>query len=359
MIQVKHSLIAATLAAVCSSAGIANAADIKLSGFFNAVGNKHDAKDLRYAKSANDIWGFKSTALGIGLASHVDDNITLAAQLFADDEGVTLDWAFGTYKFNDSSAIKFGKIKYAGNLYSETVEVGFVYPWVRPPESVYSESSGLFLEAYEGASYKFTGGDDTEFAVEVYYGATDEESDENLINNRDQMLGLVISAENEIGKVQLSYNNAMQTSIDLSSGTPTPTPTPTPFDGKAVELLALGAEANFDNLQLIAEFAQDSHEDLPTQDRTGWFVTTAYTFGNWKPHLTFQDFSIDDKSVEQSSITAGLNRRVGNSAVLKFEIQQINDIIGNGLFEDTTFDATALQNGSDVLLYSIAFNLVF
>jgi len=182
-----------------------------------SIGSTHDAKDLRYIEAVDDKWGFQSTSLGI--ASRIDDNITLAAQLFADDEGVTLD----------SSAIKFGKIKYAGNLYAETIEVGFIYPWVRAPESVYSKSSGLFIEAYEGASYKFTSGDDT-------------------------------------------------------------------------------------------EFAQDEHEDLSSQDRTGWFVTAAYTFGNWKPHLTFQDFSVDNKSLEQSSITLGLNRKMGNSAVLKLEV---------------------------------------
>ncbi len=355
MKKANHLLITASLVSGLLSSTTVNASDIRLSGFFNAVGSTHDAKDLQYLEAVDDVWGFKSTNLGIGIASRIDDNITLAGQLFADDEGVMLDWAFATYAFDDSSAIKFGKIKYAGNLYSETIEVGFIYPWVRAPEAVYSDSAGLFIEAYEGAAYKFTGGDDTEFAVEVYYGATDEESDEDLINNRDQMIGLVVSAENEIGKVMLSYNSAKQTSIDLSGGTPTRTP----FDGKTVTLLALGAEANLNNLQLIAEFAQDEHEDLPTQDRTGWFVTAAYTFGNWKPHLTFQDFSVDDGSLEQSSITLGLNRKLGNSAVLKFEVQQIDDIIGNGFFEDSTFDATDLANGSDVLLLNIAFNLVF
>jgi len=355
MKKANHLLITASLVSGLLSSTTVNASDIRLSGFLNAIGSTHDAKDLKYNEAVDDIWGFKSTSLGIGIASRIDENISLAAQLFANDDGVKLDWAFATYAINDSSAIKFGKIKYAGNLYAETVEVGFIYPWVRAPESVYSESSGLFIEAYEGAAYKFTGGDDTEFAVEVYYGATDEESDDDLTNNRDQMYGLVVSAENEIGKVQLSYNSATQTSIDLSSGTPTPTP----FNGKDITLLALGAEANFSNLQLIAEFAQGEHEGFSSQDRTGWFATAAYTFGNWKPHLTFQDFSVDDKSLEQSSITLGLNRKMGNSAVLKFEVQQINDIIGNGFFETSTFDATDLANGSDVLLYNIAFNLVF
>jgi len=75
--------------------------------------------------------------------------------------------------------------------------------------------------------------------------------------------------------------------------------------------------------------------------------------------LLRQDFSIDDKSQEQSGITLGLNRQLGNSAVLKFEVQQISDIIGNGFFEDPIFDAADVEDGDDVTLYNVALNIVF
>jgi len=355
MKRLKYALLASSLTTCCLYIAPATAADIRLSGFFNAIGSKHDAKDMQYLEAVDDVWGFDSTGLGINLSSKIDDNISVAAQLFANEGEVVFDWGFATYQFDDSSAIKFGKLKYAGNLYSETADVGFIYPWVRAPEAIYSESSGIFFETYEGAAYKFTGGEDTEFAVEVYYGATDGDNSGNIISSRDQMYGLVATAENEMGKLLFSYNSSVHSSLNTSTGTPVPTP----VNGKTVTLYALGAETNLDNLQLIAEASQVEHEDLPTRDKLGWFVTAAYTIGKWKPHLTYQDFSIDDKSQEQSGITLGLNRQLGNSAVLKFEVQQISDIIGNGFFEDPIFDAADVEDGDDVTLYNVALNIVF
>jgi len=357
MKELKYSLIAATLAAGCLQITTASAVDIRLSGFLNAIGNVHDADQMRYLDAVDDTWGFTNTSFGLNAASKIDKNLSVAAQLFGSGNGdnVFIDWAFATYKLDDSSVIKFGKIKYAGNLYSETVDVGFIFPWVRAPESIYSEAGGLFFEAYEGAAYKFTGGDDIELGFEFYYGATDEEEEEGGIEGRDQMFGLVLSAENDIGKVMLSYNDSVITSIDTSGATPVEGGE----NGLHSTIISVGAEANLDNLQILAEVSQSELENEPDEDRQGWYVTLAYSIGEWKPHFTIQEYAVDDASVEQSSMTLGINKRLGTNAVLKLEAQKVDDIIGNGFFEDALLDTTDLADGSSVNMFNIALNIVF
>ncbi|MCU7842046.1 MAG: hypothetical protein KZQ94_22080 [Candidatus Thiodiazotropha sp. (ex Troendleina suluensis)] len=353
-----YSFVAAiAIAAGCLQATTAFALDLKFSGFFNAIANRHDADEMRYLETVDDTWGFNNTSYGLNVATKISDKLSVAAQLFGgghEGDSVGLDWAFATYDFNDESHIKFGKIKYPGNLYSETVDVGFVYPWIRPPESIYSENAKLFFEAYKGAAYKYMAGDDIEFGVEIYYGSTPEEEHEDELESHNDMMGLTVSAANDMGRLLFSYNDSVLSATDTSVSIPV-----AGEDGQHYSILAVGAEVEFDKLQIIAEIAQSQLEDASDEDAVGWYVTAAYSMGEWKPHFTIQKYAVDDASVEQSSMTLGVIKKVGSGALLKLEVQRIDDIKGNGFFEDHLFDTTNLPDGSSVNMFNIALSTVF
>ncbi len=355
MNKINISLLTASVAIGCLQMVPVNAADIRFSGFFNGIANKHDGDKLLYIESVKDSWDFNNTNLGLNILSKVDDNITVAAQLLGgghESDSVGLDWAFAIYAINDNSQIKVGKIKYAGNLYSETVDVGYTYPWIHAPESIYSNQAELFFEAYKGAAYKYTTGEDTEFTIEAYYGAIGDEEENSIIEGHKRMTGAVVSAENDTGLVKLSYNSSVLTSQDVS-GNLIPG-----VNGKTNTIIALGAEAGFGDAHFYAEIAQRELEDDSTQDGQGWYITATYDIGKYKPVFTIQEFTRDGNDV-QTGLSFGLNRQIGISAVLKFEYSIIDDITNNGFFEPLYNGAPNIVNGSSINAFNVAFSLVF
>ncbi len=355
MNKINISLLTACVAIGCLQMGSVNAADIRFSGFFNGIANKHDGDKVLYLEAVKDSWDFNNTNFGLNILSKIDDNITFAAQLFGgghEGDAVGLDWAFATYAIDDSSQIKLGKIKYAGNLYSETIDVGYTYPWIHAPESVYSNQAELFFEAYKGASYKYTAGEDTEFTIEAYYGAIDGEEENGIVEGHKRMIGTVISAENDMGQLKLSYNSSVLTSQD-TLGNLTPG-----VNGKTYTILALGGEAGFGDAHIFAEFAQSEIEDDPTSDGQGWYITATYDIGKYKPLFTIQEFTRDGNDV-QTGMSFGLNRQIGTSAVLKFEYTILDDITNNGFFEPLYNGAPNIVDGSSINVFNVAFSLVF
>ena len=47
------------------------------------------------------------------------------------------DWAFVSYRAADPLTIRGGKLKLTTFLVSDYIEVGYAYPWIRPPQEVY------------------------------------------------------------------------------------------------------------------------------------------------------------------------------------------------------------------------------
>ena len=119
--------------------------EIEWHGFLtSAVAITSGAGDgVEYSGGTSDDAGVKDSRMGLSLSTRVDENWTLAAQMKAlgtDDFNLIMDWAFASYQVPDTTTVlRFGKIKYPVGLVNEYVEVGYSYPWIRPPESFYSQ----------------------------------------------------------------------------------------------------------------------------------------------------------------------------------------------------------------------------
>lgn len=357
MKKYQYSLLALAIGAASLSTSQAQAAEINFSGFLNVVGERHDADGLRYLEVVEDDFRFERSDFGLNVAAQLSDKISVAAQMIGggrEGQSMILDWGFISYQTSDESKFKLGVIKNPGNLYSETVDVGFLYPWIHAPESIYSGQAELFFETYEGAGFVYEGGDDIEFYFEAYTGSTAAEDGDGIEEDHDQLFGLAFSATSEMGQIKLGYNTSIITSINTDLSLPV-----AGRDGKRYSIFSLGVESEFEAFQFIAELSSSSLEDASSQDRFGWYTTLAYSFDQWKPHVTYQDFSIDDGSVEQSSITFGLNRQMSSNMVIKFEVKRVSDIIGNGFFDDDRLGVAFVPNGGSATIFGIAANVVF
>jgi hypothetical protein len=107
-------------------------------------------------------------------AAPLSNGLSATAQILArgnDDFEPKFHWAFLKYQFNDTFALRAGRLQSPFYQYSDYQFVGEAYPWVLPPEAVY------FGEAshYDGLNFsaeKYIG--DWFFFLQAIYGSDDE-----------------------------------------------------------------------------------------------------------------------------------------------------------------------------------------
>ena len=122
---------------------------VSLSGFLTAGATYADKQLLTNSNTVSqdgtieNTPGFTSdSCLGVQISAKVNSDVSVTGQLLAkareDNSNVKADWAFVTYRVSDPVSVRAGKIKFPTFLISDYYEVGYAYPWIRPPQEVYS-----------------------------------------------------------------------------------------------------------------------------------------------------------------------------------------------------------------------------
>jgi hypothetical protein len=98
---------------------------------------------------------FEFNEIGINFNKNVTDRMRLGIQFFSRDLGdisnnkVTLDWAYGDYRWRDWLGIRAGKIKLPGGLYNEIRDMDMLCTHIIMPQGVYKD---LLRETFNAAS---------------------------------------------------------------------------------------------------------------------------------------------------------------------------------------------------------------
>ena len=356
------------------------ASDLNVNGFLSVGASMLDDNKASIA-GADTQGGFKQdTVLGLQIQKQVNDTTSATGQLVSrgsDNYSTEAAWAFVTYAANDDLDLRMGRLRIPFFQYSDFLEVGYAYNWVRPPVDVYrvpfSSIDGVDL------TQRFSSGS-IDGSVQIYYGRFQGNfntgTDVYAADYRN-FAGLALSASMGDFGTRLSYHQAeliMDTSdptTALGGASAAATAIATGLgDVNAAEDFNLsgqtstfiGAALTYDDgtYSAVAEWTALEHESSLFLDDQAWLIGVAARFGEFTPHLTYsaEKDSLDSGNEgkiqkalplqsEQSSITAGLRYDYDSSTALKFEIQN-ND-------EKTTAGA----KGDSATLYSVAVDVVF
>ena len=88
---------------------------------------------------------YEFNEFGINFGKELTDKLRLGIQFFSKDLGnygnneITLDWAYGDYRWKDWLGVRIGKIKTPHGLYNETRDVDMLRNSIFLPQSVYPE----------------------------------------------------------------------------------------------------------------------------------------------------------------------------------------------------------------------------
>jgi hypothetical protein len=145
--------LAMLLALAGAVATEARADELQWSGFLTAGASGSNRSEPYGRGISKRVAISKETTLGLNLAKSLTPTVSAAAQFLARDDdadaAVKADWAFLTYHPVEPFSFTVGKQKLPMWMVSSYVDVGTAYPWVHPPEEVYS----LFnLKSFTGAS---------------------------------------------------------------------------------------------------------------------------------------------------------------------------------------------------------------
>src|SRR5690606_33806211 len=342
MVLKKTGLAAAVLLA---GSQLAYANDLNINGFINVTGGVL-SNDKISLDGYNDNPSFdQGTLMGLQMSKKVNDSTSATVQLVSrgsEDYQTEASWAYITYALNNDTDIRAGRLRTPFFYYSDFLEVGYAFNWVRPPSSVY-RLDGLSSITGVDITHRFNAGA-FDGSVQVYTGRYNDDfalnGDTYEVELRNT-LGAVFSLNQGNFGAPVSYHQA-----DLSFDTDNPS-------GRALDLIYAAAPAavksefaaqqdksqfyqaslSWDNgsTALIAEWTGLKHDTALLNDDTAWLVSAAQRYGDATVHLTYTVTEDDLESgtvgvvqknaeSEENSIILGLRYDYDSSTALKFDI---------------------------------------
>ncbi|WP_370459647.1 porin [Paraglaciecola sp. L3A3] len=173
---------------------VASAADDKLqfSGFARLVLGHLDDKNAEYVGYDNSISLDQQSLLGLQADYHLSDSFSLTSQFVGyteDQRNSGLQWLYLTYHPNNALQVKLGRQRIPFFNYSDSLDVGFAYPWLTLPQQFYDTA---FFSTFDGilANYQFAI-NDWLINYEGYWGRFDDKIYLSTQEINTKVIGLV------------------------------------------------------------------------------------------------------------------------------------------------------------------------
>jgi len=358
------------------------AENIKLNGFVTASATFIDSEvSTQDGNITNRASFINDSKFGIQVSADVNPKIKITSQLLAsgkqDDFDMKADWAFITYHASDPMSIRFGKLKLTTFLISDYFEIGYAYPWIRPPGEVYSSNPISTINGFD-ILYKIDVGDGV-LLVQPYFGQSkgatalqpqetlqppeQQPGDINYVNfTADHMFGMNISIGNDSFSARAGYLETLVGAVAFG------------VENDVATHGSAGVTMDWKNIVGYAEYfertiGQGANAAFPNQK--GYYATLGYRMGIFLPHITHAKLEDNDNEpfdplngyglpLEQVSTTAGIRIELGKGAALKLEVQRVTPEEGSrGLLISNPNNPALDDPNQSVNIYGAAIDAVF
>jgi len=346
--------------------------NIQLNGFFTVGAAVSDENvDTQNGNISDDIGFDEDTRVGVQISADINKRMSVTAQLLgASDQGqsfdATFDWGYVSYSLSENIDIRGGKIKFPTFLISEYIEVGYAYPWIRPPAEVYSSNPITAITGTDLLMRMRIGNGD--LLLQPYFGtATNEEAlvpQEAIAQpplslpagtvryagfDAKNMAGINLAYTGRAGTLRTGYLQTQVSAPDFGI-----------TSNEDVTFWSVGGNLDWNNIIAYSEYFErkiDGAANAFFPSQKGWYATLGYRIGLFLPHITYATLENNNRNsdlgqaLEQKSVTAGLRYELGTGAALKFEAQRIDP-------KDRT-RGLLISPVNDITIYSIAVDVIF
>lgn len=363
------------LLGLCSAIAVSGAqAEIAFNGFANIVGGQATDSD-KTLYGYDDKFDFQNGSLfALQATSDLGDGLGVTAQIISrgnNEWNPEFEWAYVSYDATDELRFLVGRQRVPFYMYSDFLDVSYAYPWITPPEGVYSVPFDTFDGL--GAIYSTSLGEfDT--TLQFIYGGNSDEIDggETRFNN---LMGLSVTLNREWLTLRAGY---IQTNMNVDVGTgalaggweqsgfPEVAKNLLIEDDKG-DFVELGFQVDYENVIVVGEYTVLNLDNTPQADKAdSYYVMAGYRFDTVLIHATYgADTSdkanfishvpqvpqlaplinptqavIDSQITESDYYTLGVRWDFHDSAALKFEYTSYSDVLNNN--NDTGLIRTAI-----------------
>ena len=321
--------------------------------YIGGLGDRGISEDLSFEKD---------TRFGLQISSDVSDDMSVVAQVLGRGEegnfNAIIEWAYIDYEFNEAASVHVGKIKQPVYLVNDYVEVGYAYPWIRPPQEVYLLNNPLNTVNGLELLLQFSVGPGT-LSFQPYVGSNRDDipNAQGAFFEAENIYGLDIKYS---GRGYTAHASNFQCDVKTFGGFSTDSnnafqqPLAVDLNGTGdCNVTAAGLNLDIKNFILYAEWTKRTTTDKLSRafgDTEAYYTTLGYRFGKFMPHITFASItgeastfglpnngaivptaggpgvpaSLNFPVQIQTSITAGLRYEVNDSAALKVEYQVVD-----------------------------------
>ncbi len=355
---------------------------VTFSGYMTMKGTYTNAKSVSASEAVKyndglytDEFAWDTHGNHIGLQANAEVNKKLKAvlemQAHGGDEGygINMQWAYGDYELNDNFTVRFGRMKGPFYMVSEYTEVGYAYPWVSPPQALYSTNPMthmvgldlLFNTSSRGVDYLLevysTGGKHKAVALPNFVDSSANtgglKKGDTVNFETHNMIGF--NALIDFGSVSFRAGY-FDTKVDVPAFN---------LQNEGGKFMGLGMIVDWSSWLLYAEYIdRDTTPNLQAAfpDARAAYVTLGRRFGTYLPYLTYSMLTKGkDKSpyaLMETSVALGLRYDIGDASALKLEAMQVRPQSESGDIGTYGLFYAPIQNNT-ATVFTISYDMVF
>lgn len=372
---------------------------IRISGFASLVagtaldGDGYWARLPDAAGQYDGGWNLQTESrLGLQARYQADKKLSVTGQLMfrgINEFEPQLEWLYATYYAMPDLSLNAGLMRLPVYHYSDYMDVGIAYPWLRVPSDAYS----LALTNFHGASLQYNWDWDTGTTTFKVYGGQQNTNPNDLLTTIEQyksaqlydenkrfrgvkdiritkeykdMKGLVIDTQIDWFNLRLSFLDGKEKfSLYLENQYPSGTP----IGGTWVDTRFVDVSVSIDYEGIFAIAEYNDYDTI----YSSWFTSVAYNMGKWTPYIFVSGFegelrfiapggitkgfengetgSLDDK---YGSIGLGVRYNLNPRTAIKAEITDFNDDGDAAVYIDNEQDGN-----SDAIAFAVSLDIAF
>ncbi|WP_032095716.1 MULTISPECIES: hypothetical protein [unclassified Alteromonas] len=298
----KKKLAILSMASLVAAPAIA---EVQINGFANLIGGMTLDDNESVYDYDSDFSFDPASVFGLQVRGEISDKLSATAQVVGrgrDDYDADFEWAYMTYNVSNTTSISAGRIRMPLFKYSASLDVGYSYHWLTPPDSVY----GIDFNNIDGVRVDYSNySGDWEYGAQFTTGRAQADTTisgtpaaltlDNVLAVSFEVTRDWFSARTLLARGKTSAENPeFDAFVDgagqfgavvpgasaLASGLRVEEDTGTFFE------VAVGVD-KYDWF-VGAEYTQTEVDGSVIADNKAWYVTAGLRFGKFTPHITYE-----------------------------------------------------------------------
>ncbi|ATC97948.1 MAG: porin [Pseudomonadota bacterium] len=244
----------------------------------------------------NDLTFKAESILAVQGTYRFNNKLSFTAQLVAkgvDDFKPEFDWYYVTYQANEDWTFMAGRRNIPMYYFSEFAEVGYAYPWMRPPSNLYWWQVTQFDGAH--AMYSFEIGDYSN-TITAFYG--NEYSDDNVeMLYYDKLYGGTARTVNEYWTDIAGFNWNMSGDFfdlrfvyfqnDRDRETIQQDGSISPYTPFSQQFIGFGGQVNISDFTILFDMNYVEYDDAVGTEFPTYLISVVYNIDEFQPYVSY------------------------------------------------------------------------